>query len=86
MSQEDRIAQATAVQTRYEDMLLRLPNVVGVGVGLIYQGGSPTGEVGLVVMVERKLPAAQLASAERIPPELDGVRVDVQEVGAISAF
>lgn len=85
MSQEDQMIQATAVQARYEEMLLRLPNVVGVGVGLVYRRGSPTGEIGLVVMVERKLPAAQLAPEDRIPSELDGIRVDVQEVGVISA-
>lgn len=80
-----QIARATEVQTRYADLLLSKPHVVGVGVGIAYRGGVPTGEVALVVMVDEKLPAAELAPDEMIPAELDGVRVDVQATGGFSA-
>jgi hypothetical protein len=59
--------------------------VVGVGVGLRSRGGTHTQEVVLVVMVSRKLPWRMLAEEDRIPSELDGVPVDVQEVGELRA-
>jgi len=61
-------------------------NVVGVGIGLRSRGGERTGEVVLVVMVNRKVPQAHLAPADIIPSEIDGVPVDVQEVGEIDAL
>ncbi len=88
MSQSDldrQIARATEVEARYADMLLSKPNVVGVGVGFAHKNGQPTREVALVVMVEQKLPLAQLAPEDVIPSELDGVRVDVQATGSFSA-
>jgi len=36
-----------------------------------------------VVMVSHKIPPELLAPEERIPAEIDGVPVDVQEVGQI---
>ncbi|MGH2625729.1 MAG: hypothetical protein ACRDHY_03655 [Anaerolineales bacterium] len=62
-----------------------MPNVVGVGVGLVRRGGEKTGQVGIIVMVSQKVPAAQLAPADLIPRRLDGVPVDVQEVGEVVA-
>lgn len=80
-----QVERASAVQARYADELMRKPNVVGVGVGFTTKGGQSTGEVGLIVLVERKLPEAQLAPEAVIPAELEGVRVDVQETGGFSA-
>ncbi len=37
-------------------------------------------------MVEHKLPPDELAPADRIPSRLEGVRIDVQEMGAFTAF
>jgi hypothetical protein len=86
MSQQDmEMARAQVVQTKYQEELLKKPHVVGVGVGLCKKGDVPTGEIGLVVMVDQKVPSAQLAPEDRVPPELDGVKVDVQEVGRIVA-
>ena len=82
---EAEIARATEVQARYADLLLSKAHVVGVGVGFAHKGGAPTREVALVVMVDEKLPAAQLAADDLIPAELDGVRVDVQPTGGFSA-
>jgi hypothetical protein len=36
-------------------------------------------------MVEQKVPLDQLAPEDRIPSELDGVPVDVQETGTFEA-
>lgn len=61
-------------------------NVVGVGIGLRQVHGEPTNDVALVVMVSHKLPPSQLKPEDLIPHELDGVPVDVQEVGDVRAF
>ena len=78
-------ARVEAVKRAYSAELMEKANVVGVGVGVRYRGGVHTGEVALVVMVSRKLPRAQLAPQDVIPSILDGVPVDVQEVGKLSA-
>ena len=80
-----QVQRASEVQARYADDLMRKPHVVGVAVGYASQGGKATPEIGLVVMVDEKLPPDQLDPQDMIPTELDGVRVDVQETGVFSA-
>jgi hypothetical protein len=77
--------RARRVKEAYGEELMALPNVVGLGIGLRHVGGEPTGEVALVVLVSRKLPAANLEENAILPQEIEGVPVDVQEVGEISA-
>jgi hypothetical protein len=79
-------AKARAVKQAYENELLSKPNVVGVGVGMVQKGGKSTGQVGVVVMVERKVPREALAPHELIPAQIEGVPVDVQEVGKLRAL
>jgi hypothetical protein len=79
------MARVRAVKQKHEKALLRKKNVVGVGIGLRQKGGRFTEQVVLTVMVARKEPASQLACRDRIPSELDGVPVDVQEVGMLRA-
>jgi hypothetical protein len=74
-----------AVKRLHEDELLRKPNVVGVGVGYRRTGGQATRDLALVVMVSRKLPAALLAEQDLIPSSIEGIPVDVQEVGKLAA-
>ena len=78
--------EAQAVRRAHEAELLSKPNVVGVGVGLCMRGGAPTGQVGLVVFVRRKVAASQLKPQDIIPSEIGSVPVDVQEVGEIRAW
>ncbi len=80
------IEKVQAVKESYQDLLMSKPNVVGVGIGLRQAGGKRTDQLGLVVMVQRKLPAAQLKPDEILPAQIDGVPVDVQEVGQFSPF
>jgi hypothetical protein len=82
---EQAVARAGAVRRVHQAELLRLANVVGVGVGIRRRQGKPTGEVALVVMVRRKVPPERLAPEDLVPGEIDGVPVDVQEVGEIAA-
>lgn len=84
-SEQEQLARVQAVKRAHEAALMARANVVGVGVGLVHRGGAATGDVGIVVMVSRKRPASQLSAADLVPRELDGVPVDVQEVGEIRA-
>ena len=84
-SGQDATLRAQAVKQAYTSQLMSKANVVGVGVGFCKRGGERTGEVGLVVMVNKKLPAAQLAPDDLIPSEIEGVPVDIQEVGDVRA-
>ena len=61
---------------RYEDELLRLPNVTGVGIG--ERDGAPC----IAVFVTRKVPEDELAPEEVVPRSLEGHPVDVVELGA----
>ncbi len=62
--------EISEVKRRHSARLRSLPNVVGLGVH--------PGRKTLIVYVSRKVPLADLAEDERIPPELDGVSVEVE--------
>lgn len=79
-SHDDRIAQVLA---RHEAALLGRANVVAVAEGIRTRDGRPTGERCLVVYVSRKRPAKRLAAADLLPRQIDGVPIDVVEVGSI---
>lgn len=74
------------VKAAHLSRLLTRRNVVGVGIGYKVKGGQPLDTLSVVVSVERKLPAAQLAPSDLIPPTLDGVPTDVVETGRFRAF
>jgi hypothetical protein len=78
--------KAQAVKDAHEANLMSKANVVGVGVGYRQRGGKQTDQVGLIVMVEKKLPKSQLSAKDLVPQEIEGVPVDVQEVGKIRAL
>ncbi|MFW5748176.1 MAG: hypothetical protein ACOCYT_01040 [Chloroflexota bacterium] len=85
MNQEEAQRQISDVQTRYGDMLMQLPNVVGIGIGYKTTSGEMTDQLALVVMVEKKIPLDELEPQQRIPAHIEGVTVDVQETGAFFA-
>lgn len=76
---------AAQVKARYEQSLLEKANVIGVGIGIRKREGIYTGEVALIVMVQKKLPRTELPAEDLLPNEIEGVPVDIQEVGAIDA-
>lgn len=65
--------------------LLSLPNVRGVGFGEMQKCGEGRGQ-GIVVTVSKKLPECELRTRDIIPRCIDGVNVDVMEVGEIKAL
>ena len=75
----------TEVQAKYANILMAKPNVIGIAIGFTYEDGILTAEKGIIVMVTEKLPENQVPPKDRIPHELDGVRVDVQEFGSFIA-
>jgi hypothetical protein len=85
MFNDEQMARINAVQQRYSDFLMSMPHVVGIGIGFATTDGVMTQQLSLVVMVDQKLPDEQLPPEQRIPRELDGVRVDVQVTGEFTA-
>jgi hypothetical protein len=82
---EQQVEELTAVQIKHMDALMSYPNVVGVGIGFARKGEETTNEPAIIIMVDEKLPVAQLDVHELLPRELDGVRIDVQETGGFLA-
>ena len=68
---------------KYTEKLLPLNHVVGVGYGKKIKNNTPTDEECIIVMVDQKLPEAELEKEDIIPQQLDGLQTDVQEVGEI---
>jgi hypothetical protein len=68
-----------SVKMKFEDQLLRLPNVTGVGIG------DREGRQVLKVFVSKKVPESDLKSNEIIPDVLDGYETDVEEIGFVTA-
>ncbi len=81
----DTMERITRVQAQYAEQLMRKPNVIGVGIGLRKRHGVFTQQPALVVLVSQKIPDADLMPDDRIPSEIEGVPIDVQEAGFFSA-
>src|SRR3954449_5906599 len=64
-----------------ETLLSRKPNVVGVGLGVKWTNGEPTGEPALLALVTHKAPLDDLRPGDRVPANIDGMRTDVLAVG-----
>jgi len=86
MSEQEVIVQAQKVKKRYESQLLKKANVVSVGIGYRERRGKLTDEIVLVVNVSTKIPRSQLAGDDVVPGIIEGVPVDVREVGQMKAW
>src|SRR4051794_25103169 len=80
--------QATALQPARDAAIAQLlepaaqpPNVVGVGVGVKWTAGQPTGQPAVLVLVTHKVDEAELADAHVVPKALGDVPTDVVAVG-----
>jgi hypothetical protein len=67
------------VKRKYEDQLMGLPNVTGIGIG------ERAGKEVLKVFVTQKVPESELKPNEIIPKVLGGYEVDVDEIGFVTA-
>jgi len=73
------------VKEKHEDELLELENCVSVGVGKREVGGMETDEDAIIVGVKEKVPEEVLEEDQIVPPEIEGFKTDVQEVGLVTA-
>ena len=80
------LEKAKIVKRAHEATLMAKPNVVGVGIGFRTQNKQSTENIAIIVMVDRKLPDSEIKAADRIPTEIEGVPVDVQESGELFAL
>lgn len=80
---ESLLERLKAIKREHEGRLMRLRNVVSVGIGYRQRAGQITDELAIVVSVEDKIPPDELDEENVIPTEIDGAPVDVQVVGAI---
>jgi hypothetical protein len=81
----EEYADLARAQLAVQDQLLRAVTIVGVALGHKVTAGVDTGERAIVVLVERKLPIEALDPAEVVPPAIQGIPTDVQEVGVLRA-
>lgn len=68
-----------AVQHQHQDELMRLPNVVGVGIS------EKDGKKIIKVLVTHKVPTSSLKPEEVIPKTVGGYETDVEEIGSVTA-
>lgn len=73
------------VQAEYEEELLERDNVVGVALGHKWTKGRDTGKKAVTVLVDAKLDDDLLSDGQKIPKEVHGIPVDVQEAGIVYA-
>ena len=68
-----------AVKMKYEEQLMRLSNVTGVGIG------EKAGRAVIKVFVTHKVPESALRPQDIVPKALNGQETDVEEIGIITA-
>lgn len=56
-------------------------NVVGIGAGVKWKNGQPTGEPALLVLVTQKVERGQLSATELVPERLADMQTDVLAIG-----
>jgi hypothetical protein len=68
-----------SVKSKYEDQLMQLPNVTGVGIG------QKSGKDVIKVFVTHKVPDSVLQPHEVVPKMLEGYETDVEDIGYVTA-
>jgi hypothetical protein len=67
------------VKEKYEQQLMQLPNVTGVGIG------EKSGTQVIKVFVTHKVPESALQTQEVVPKKLEQYDTDVEEIGVVTA-
>lgn len=68
---------------QHEKNLMKMDNVVGLGVGYKIVGGKITKEPAVLVLVKKKVPEEALLARHRVPRALGHTSTDVIEVGEV---
>ncbi len=79
-------AKIAEIRARHETKLMGYPNVVGVSEGFRSKQGKATSEACIVVYVEKKIPRDKLTKSDILPSQIEGVAVDVVQVGKVEAL
>lgn len=74
------------VKRRHAEALLRLPNVVGVGVGPKVIAGHATPVMAIKVYVSQKVPRERLPPDACVPAQIEGVPTDVEVQSPLQAY
>jgi hypothetical protein len=69
--------ERSAIKSRAAEWLLRIPGVVGVGLGSKEVAGQPTPLLAIKVFVRVKRPLDEIPIEERIPAEIEGLPTDI---------
>ncbi|ADE14701.1 conserved hypothetical protein [Nitrosococcus halophilus Nc 4] len=70
-----------AVVGDFLDPQKQLANVVGMGIGVKWTKGEPTGKPALVVLVTQKLAKSELSPSNLVPNKLQEFQTDVLDIG-----
>ncbi|TVQ40396.1 MAG: hypothetical protein EA384_03180 [Spirochaetaceae bacterium] len=68
-----------AAKMKHEEHLMRMPNVIGVGIG------EKAGKAVIKVFVTHKVPESALRPQAIVPKSLEGYETDVEETGVVTA-
>lgn len=79
MFEEVIIIDIQNIRQKYEDQIMELPNVTGVGIG------DKAGKEVIKVFVTQKLPESELQPQEIVPKSLEEYETDVEEIGTVTA-
>ncbi len=82
----DIFRQMLEAQRRSQADLLRRRGVVGVGVGYRNFKERATDQLAITVLVEQKKPVEALSAEDLVPPDVNGARTDVVEIGRLEAL
>jgi len=80
-----QLVTALTAKKNYVDQMLQRANVSACGVGYKIREDVLTDELAVIVSVVKKLPVAQLAETDLVPPSIGGVKTDVVETGIFRA-
>lgn len=78
---DEKLAHAKKVKAAHEQALMADPNVLSVGLGLRRHSENYNNDEICIVVRVKKMP-----DISNLPKELDGVPVDVEESGEITAL
>jgi len=71
------------VLDKVQSRILKMPNVVGVGVGYKRVGLTRTEKPAIIIFVEKKMPDASLHRSQKVPLKINGLETDVIEIGRV---
>jgi hypothetical protein len=73
--------EVRAVHAQVKQQLLAIPGVIAVGIGPKITNCQAVGELAIVVGVDNKRPPGEIPPAELIPESVQGIPIDVTEMG-----